>query len=304
MPDGSPPRASASSLCSNSEGKAQERRAILPGRAVRSITLAFPERTLSRAYRDAAWRVKLKSERKLVLLFLAERADEQGICFPSMTMIAEACDITKRGAIGIVEHLESAGLIVCEQRGVGRGNRSRYRLLLTGEKVNETTEKVNGLHLLDGKKVNQLHQLDQEKVQDVHLLGSVKGEADDIKGERDDTHIRNNRQEDRQKREGECTSDFLGEETLPGQLSEFECVLAEITAETSRHYSVVGRIKQAAKELQLAKFTIADLREFDTGRSRTSALNFVVRDLTAWRRDQARAPARNGSHAPPGPAYD
>ena len=85
---------------------------------------------MSKAYRDAAWRSKLKPERKVVLLYLAERADDDGICWPSMAMIAEACQITQRGAEKIVAAFLSEGLIERVSLGGGRGNPSRYRMLL------------------------------------------------------------------------------------------------------------------------------------------------------------------------------
>ncbi|HKX31349.1 MAG TPA: helix-turn-helix domain-containing protein [Blastocatellia bacterium] len=85
---------------------------------------------MSRHYRDLAWQMRYRAEKKLVLLFLAERADDDGICWPSMPVIAEACEITQRGAEKIIAAFVKDGVITRVTAGGGRGRSTVYRLEL------------------------------------------------------------------------------------------------------------------------------------------------------------------------------
>lgn len=64
---------------------------------------------------------------KLVLIILADYADDNGVCWPSMETIARKALVTERGARGIIRRLESAGYLETE---VSKGRASsRYRVL-------------------------------------------------------------------------------------------------------------------------------------------------------------------------------
>ncbi len=66
-----------------------------------------------------AWKKKFTQEKggsspalkKLVLLSMADRADEQHCCFPSSTRLADDCQINKKTLFKILEELSSEGLI-------------------------------------------------------------------------------------------------------------------------------------------------------------------------------------------------
>ena len=49
--------------------------------------------------------------RKLVLLKLADNANDDGICFPSYQYIADKCEMTRRSAISHIEYLIKMGLV-------------------------------------------------------------------------------------------------------------------------------------------------------------------------------------------------
>lgn len=49
--------------------------------------------------------------RKLVLLKLADNANDEGICFPSYQNIADQCEITRRSAISHIEALIETGFV-------------------------------------------------------------------------------------------------------------------------------------------------------------------------------------------------
>lgn len=54
--------------------------------------------------------------RKLVLLKLADNANDDGICFPSYQYIADKCEMTRRSAINHIECLIKMGLVSKKER--------------------------------------------------------------------------------------------------------------------------------------------------------------------------------------------
>lgn len=66
---------------------------------------------------------------RLVLLAIADHANDDGDCYPSMAGIAEKACVTERGARGIVRRLEADGWLSTKVGG-GRGGKSQYRVLM------------------------------------------------------------------------------------------------------------------------------------------------------------------------------
>lgn len=81
-----------------------------------------------------AWRQKLKPVPKLVLMALADAADDNGICWPSVATVAAKCNVSTRTVRRVMQTLSAQDLLVSEQRYRQDGSRSsnRYRLLLAG----------------------------------------------------------------------------------------------------------------------------------------------------------------------------
>ena len=74
---------------------------------------------------------------RLVLLAIADHADDHGWCYPSMIGIATKACVTERGARGIVRRLEAGGWIAVKVGG-GRGGKSRYCVLMVKNPERET----------------------------------------------------------------------------------------------------------------------------------------------------------------------
>ena len=142
---------------------------------------------------SAVWQLSEYSKEKLlVLLALADWANDDGVCWPSMLLIAEKARITERGAKGIMHQLISDGVVEVLDAGGGRGNVPRYRVLppVKGEPAspfmpNEpaTSQAVKGepaSPFMASERVN----VEAQRVN----VEAVKGEPDDIA-------IRKNRQE-------------------------------------------------------------------------------------------------------------
>lgn len=74
------------------------------------------------------------SSDKLVLLALADHADDLGVCWPGKKGIAEKTGISDRTVNRSVDRLEESGLLVMEERFDPRGRQTsnRYRLLMGG----------------------------------------------------------------------------------------------------------------------------------------------------------------------------
>jgi len=66
------------------------------------------------SFEAMTWAIKKKtgsSTRKLILLLLADRANEDGVCWPSLSRIAEDCEISRDSVIRHIKQLERDGLI-------------------------------------------------------------------------------------------------------------------------------------------------------------------------------------------------
>lgn len=69
--------------------------------------------------------------RKLVLLKLADNANDQGECWPSYQYIADQCEMSKRSVMAHIEALISAGFLRKELRiGGEKGNKSNVYTLM------------------------------------------------------------------------------------------------------------------------------------------------------------------------------
>ncbi|MGY6772391.1 helix-turn-helix domain-containing protein [Gallibacterium sp. ZY190522] len=67
--------------------------------------------------------------RKLVLLKLADNANDNGVCFPSYQHIADQCEITRRSAISHIEALIETGFVEKKTRKTPEGNTSNLYVL-------------------------------------------------------------------------------------------------------------------------------------------------------------------------------
>ena len=81
-----------------------------------------------------AWQQALKPVPKLVLMALADAADDQGICWPSVATLASKVGVSTRTVRRVMHELISGELLSTEQRYRSDGSCSsnRYRLQLAG----------------------------------------------------------------------------------------------------------------------------------------------------------------------------
>lgn len=82
-----------------------------------------------------AWGIELPPAMKLVLLKLADRANDDGECWPGMDVVAEACGVSKASMIRYIQKMEEMGLVrVSKRKGDdGRQQTNVYTLNMDWE---------------------------------------------------------------------------------------------------------------------------------------------------------------------------
>lgn len=77
-----------------------------------------------------AWRQPLKQGPKLVLLALADYANDDGVCWPGVDALAEKTSMSRSAVIEAIKALAEAGLVAVEKRADANGYRAsnRYHL--------------------------------------------------------------------------------------------------------------------------------------------------------------------------------
>lgn len=63
-----------------------------------------------------AWKANIPAGRKMVLLALCDNANDQGECYPSISMLAEKCSMSERSVFSHISDLENGGAIVRKNR--------------------------------------------------------------------------------------------------------------------------------------------------------------------------------------------
>ena len=81
-----------------------------------------------------AWATELPPTPKLVLMALADIADDQGICWPSQNTLARKCSMAERSVRRILLQLQASELLYVESRFRPNGSQAsnRYRLAISG----------------------------------------------------------------------------------------------------------------------------------------------------------------------------
>ncbi|MBU6189481.1 MAG: helix-turn-helix domain-containing protein [Betaproteobacteria bacterium] len=81
-----------------------------------------------------AWTVQCAPTAKLVLVALADHADETGLCWPAVASLVNKTGLSERAVRSALRSLEAAAVITLG-RGDGRGHTSRYVLCINGSSL-------------------------------------------------------------------------------------------------------------------------------------------------------------------------
>jgi DNA-binding transcriptional MerR regulator len=69
------------------------------------------------------WKMAVKGNQKLILLALADHADDEGICWPGVKGIAKKCGVSRSSVIDHLKKLECLGLLSKQKRNDEHGYR-------------------------------------------------------------------------------------------------------------------------------------------------------------------------------------
>ena len=88
-----------------------------------------------------AWKQKVKSTQKLVLLSLADRAGENHDCWPSIDRLVENTGLNRKTVMKVIKEMAELGLIHSQKKAFGRSN--TYTLI-------GVTEHTRSSHIVPG----------------------------------------------------------------------------------------------------------------------------------------------------------
>ncbi|MFW8120883.1 helix-turn-helix domain-containing protein, partial [Klebsiella pneumoniae] len=75
---------------------------------------------------------ELRQTEKYLLLYLLDRADERGVCWPSIATIARHTGMSRRGVIYVLGRLRAMGYLTWEQVGASNTYRINLERLVQG----------------------------------------------------------------------------------------------------------------------------------------------------------------------------
>ncbi len=83
---------------------------------------------------SAAWAVKTNHTDKLVLMALADGANDDGVCWPSVSTIAEKSCLSVRGVQAAVARLNNAGIL---RKVMSNGHSNTYLITILGTMISD-----------------------------------------------------------------------------------------------------------------------------------------------------------------------
>ena len=103
------------------------------------------------SFRAGTWAYEqnLKTVSKFILVTLAQAADENGYCFPSLKSLGKLCAISKPTVMKYIKELEEARLIEIERRTLENGSAisNRYHLMVPESATLSSQKRPDGQDL-------------------------------------------------------------------------------------------------------------------------------------------------------------
>jgi hypothetical protein len=117
--------------------------------------------------------LSVTSTQKVVLWAMADQADDEGQCWPSMAGLMEATCLSERALRDALRTLEAAGLVATEVGG-GRNRTSRYRLAIARNPASGSNTRHQAPPLGDNTR-RHVPPLATETRHDAPLIGTERG---------------------------------------------------------------------------------------------------------------------------------
>lgn len=121
---------------------------------------------------------KSKGSQLLLLLAIADHADEHGIAWPGITTLAEKIRMSERQVKRLRQNLVESGELVILREGGGRGNTDLVQVTVKGDKESPKKAQENGDNLSErvtkkGDKLSKGDKLTIEKVTNCQEKGDI-----------------------------------------------------------------------------------------------------------------------------------
>ena len=205
------------------------------------------------------------SDRFVLTILAYHQNDETGECFPSHDLLCSEVGIKKRGLVYCLNRLEAIGEIQII-RGLGKGNNSKYRITLDGQKVHghaplRNDQKVHHtVQRVHGGAPFQVGQKVHGTVEKVHGVVS--------KGAWDGIAYKEEQKEQKEQKEAPFQNPGIGEaleDTFPGHANNFRtmgelhllCEKLQATAEDVRRFP--DWLKKSYPMKAISPFALKDL---------------------------------------------
>jgi hypothetical protein len=201
-------------------------------------------------YRDLVWHNKtLKGGRLLVMLALADHADEKGECYPGMSLLMDKTRLTDRQLRRVLNGLHADGLISIEERAVGRGKRPHYKMF--------PDEKADILSDLKAEKMS-------DQPQKADIFDDKSGHFVHEKADIFDTDYSHARSESKAEPITESKGERVGNEKPPTPQQEMFAAVCEAIGWDHRVISDRNKsqVAQTAGILTKNQYTVEDVRRF------------------------------------------
>lgn len=126
---------------------------------------------------------KLKDARLLTLLALADHANDENMCWPSIPKLAQRARVSDRQVQRVLQWLINAGYIRVQEKGNGRGNVTLYEITLKDVKLSPISEKGDMVSPNDARKDDKTSPINDIKGDNLSPIETLKGDIGDIKGD-------------------------------------------------------------------------------------------------------------------------
>jgi hypothetical protein len=159
----------------------------------------------------------------LVLLALADWANDDGYCWPTITALAAKSRLSERAVQQILGRLTATGRIE-RISGGGRGHANKYRVLITRKPEGETVNQIHRKENTESKTPNGIHPLGAKRV---HLTTE--------KGEPGAPHTSYTRQK---KNNTTTTSSLSGDDLCPGEKADGQSSTSSLVEDLRKIYGL------------------------------------------------------------------
>jgi DNA-binding transcriptional regulator YhcF (GntR family) len=118
---------------------------------------------------NASWYADVPASKKLVLIFLADSADNEALCWPSVDTITKSTGLNRKTVMAAILYLEKQGFITVQRKN-GCGNRYLFK-----KTVVETHTKIKHRKVVSIRQTKEPEQPKQQNTPEHRLEAAAGG---------------------------------------------------------------------------------------------------------------------------------